>query len=129
MKHNFLLGKVFFLILLSFPITFFLVSGLEVGDSNIKGVVIEQPAEIKFDNNTASVNNSACWLGICAFSDLLHSNLGNLAWSVAGHTIDTDLDLNGNAITSNTGTISFDNENITTTGNITADVVTTNIGI
>lgn len=37
--------------------------------------------------------------------EILHSNLGNLAWSVAGHTIDTDLETNGNNIIMAGGTI------------------------
>lgn len=37
-----------------------------------------------------------------------HSELDNLAWSVAGHSIDTDLDMAGNDILSSTGDMTID---------------------
>ena len=65
------------------------IYALELGGTNGKGVVIEQPtAAINY--STAYVNSSDFWDSLDTPADILHNLLGNLAWSVAGHTIDTD---------------------------------------
>lgn len=46
-----------------------------------------------------NVNNTDCWLGICSFGGLLHSDLDNLEWSVAGHLIDANIDMNSYQLT------------------------------
>ncbi|MHA1343361.1 MAG: hypothetical protein ACTSQG_05210, partial [Promethearchaeota archaeon] len=54
-----------------------------------------------------------------AISDISHSWLSGLAWSVAGHTIDTTLDMNNNDIDDIKNLNG--SGNFTTTGDITAD--------
>ena len=41
-----------------------------------------------------NVNSSEYWNGLSTPSDIDHNLLNNLAWSVAGHTMDTNLDMN-----------------------------------
>lgn len=45
-----------------------------------------------------NVNSSEYWDNLDTPSDINHNDLSNLAWSAAGHTFDTNLDLNGKHI-------------------------------
>jgi len=49
--------------------------------------------------NVNHSNSSDFWDNLDTPADILHNLLDNLAWSVAGHTIDTNIDMNGNTFT------------------------------
>jgi len=46
-----------------------------------------------------TVNSSDYWDGLASPADIDHNLLNNLAWSVAGHTIDENIDMNGYTFT------------------------------
>ena len=46
-----------------------------------------------------SVNSSDFWDGLNTPADIDHSLLANLGWSVSGHSIDGDIDMNSNTLT------------------------------
>jgi len=46
-----------------------------------------------------TVNSSDYWDGLATPADIVHSLLDGLAWSVAGHTIDENIDMNGYTFT------------------------------
>lgn len=75
-----------------------LVGGGEFGITDSKVPHIDETLNVPsissaINYSTVNVNNSNCWLGYCTEASLLHSSLGNLPWSQAKHTIDTDLNL------------------------------------
>ena len=63
-----------------------------------------------------TVNSSDFWDNLDSPSDILHNLLSNLAWSVAGHTIDTDFDIAGYNIIN----VDFINANFGNFSNITS---------
>jgi len=90
-------SKLFFFFLFS-VFLFSSVSALEIGSSDTTtGVIIEVP-DVITNYSTVNVNNSQYWRGLATPVDILHSSLGNLLWSVAGHVMDTNLDMNDNNI-------------------------------
>lgn len=91
-----------------FVIGFVSATSVGVSESEFtEGKVVYTSPLVSFNNGTAYVNSSNFWDNLDTPADILHNLLSNLAWSVAGHTMDTDLDMNDN--------------DITTTGNFTAD--------
>jgi len=50
-------------------------------------------------NHSNSSDYANFWDDLDTPADILHSDLNNLDWSVAGHNIDTDIDMNGNTFT------------------------------
>ena len=84
-------------------IAFANLSSADFGYSNPNLPKLEAPTPtvIAFENNTGSVENSTyaeIWITAEGLmddvSDIEHNWLSNLAWSVAGHIIDTNLDMN-----------------------------------
>lgn len=115
-----------------------LISAVGIDNPEFLPIVKPSPTSLPTGNVTVniSVNSSVFWdtqdYGpLDMVGDILHNWLSNLAWSVSGHTIDTDLDINGNDI------YDIDNVNATngwftfinaTTGNFT-DIYVTNESI
>ena len=68
-------------------------------------------------NHSETSNSSNFWDSLDTPTDILHSDLSNLAWSVAGHTMDTFLNMNeqsivfANLVSANSMTIWDDNLN------------------
>ncbi len=96
--------KIFLLILVSiFLIS--IVSAFNFEDEGLPKLESGYVAPL-FNNSTAFVNLSN-WANVWItnegdldnVADIEHNWLSNLAWSVAGHTIDTNLDMNDNNIT------------------------------
>ena len=95
---------LFTLIIFSFLFSFSLINALDVSSDsntdNVKGVNIQIPeAPINY-SLIPTVNATNWWItsegNLNDVSDIQHNWLSNLAWSVAGHTIDTDVDFDGN---------------------------------
>jgi len=112
LNFNFLrkgkINLILFTFLLFF-LSFFLVNALDVYDNSnlneVTGVNIKKPETPINYSLIPTVNSSEytnCWSTaegvVCDIVDILHSDLSNLAWSVAGHTMDTILDMNDNNI-------------------------------
>jgi len=111
--------------LILFLIVFSLIPFINasVGYGEIDYGINYKTPPIEFNNNTAFVNASQWWVTsdygpLDAISDISHSWLSGLAWSVAGHTIDTTLDMNNNDIDDIKNLNG--SGNFTTTGDITA---------
>jgi len=112
--------------LILFLIVFSLIPFINasVGYGEIDYGINYKTPPIEFNNNTAFVNASQWWVTsdygpLDAISDISHSWLSGLAWSVAGHTIDTTLDMNNNDIDDIKNLNG--SGNFTTTGDITAN--------
>ena len=78
--------------------TSFVTAGF--GYNDLDGPILS-PEQTIFNNNTAFVNLSAdsiLWQGYTP-ATLPHNLLDNLAWSVAGHTIDENIDMNDHTFT------------------------------
>jgi len=73
------------------------MAGLETGVDGIIGLDLNAVAPT-FNNQTAFVNNSFYWQGYTP-ATLPHNLLDNLEWSVAGHIIDGNIDMNDNTLT------------------------------
>ena len=89
------------IILLIAPLT---IAEVGFGEDSF-GVHYASPDSPWFNNNTGSVNHSSStntWItsegNLDDVSDIEHNWLTNLAWSVAGHTIDTTLGMNDNEL-------------------------------
>jgi len=82
--------------------------GIGIQESTDSGVQVFVPEPAIFNNDTLNVNHATtagiadCWSTLegvkCDVDDILHSDLDNLNWFDSGHTMDTDLDMNGNDI-------------------------------
>ena len=92
MKFKFLLPLFFLLIVVTFS-----SYALELGEIDGKGVIIQQPP-VTINYSTIYVNSSDFWDSLDTPADILHNLLDNLNWNDAGHTMDTDLDMNSNSI-------------------------------
>jgi len=88
-------------------LSFSLVNALDItedtNDNSVIGVNMEIP-ETPINYTLVNSNASNYWdTGdqgpLRNVGDILHNGLGNLNWASAGHTIDTDLDMNSNDIT------------------------------
>ena len=80
----------------AFCLTFFMLCIVLYTPKNLAlGVDIPVPTNYSL---IPPVNDSDYWGGRFDEGDLDHSGLDNLAWSVAGHTIDTNFDMNDNTI-------------------------------
>ena len=78
---------------------------IEYADCSIYGTCKKPTTSITSFLNTTPVNSSTfadIWTttegNLDDVSDILHNWLSNLAWSVAGHTIDTNVDMDDNTI-------------------------------
>ena len=104
MGKKVIFGLFFFIFLLSFT------SASSFGYNYLEGETV-----FTGGNYTINVNNSLYWRGLGTPADISHSLLDNLEWSVAGHTMDANLDMNANDIL-NVGNLDV-NENLTVEGN------------
>lgn len=80
-------SKIFFFVFVSILL-------LTIVSAKVEIIVPEGVANYSLVN----VNNSQFWRGLATPADILHSSLSNLLWSTAGHTMDTNLDMNDNYI-------------------------------
>jgi len=104
--------NILFLMVGIFLLTFISGEGLEVGGNlkeiEINEVSFEIPEPPITNLSFAWVNSSNFWDALDTPADILHSDLDNLEWSVAGHTIDVDVDMNSHALTNIFGITSGD---------------------
>ena len=96
--YCFYLALLFFFIFM--PSTFALVVD-DGKDSSLRGVVVENPPNVA-NVSQYNVSSAEYWRtdeGVLDnVADISHSWLDDLAWSVAGHIIDTDVDMDGNSL-------------------------------
>jgi len=80
----------------------FINAELIVGDTNTNNKIVQLITDVPINETTASqiFNMSDIWVTDQGFMDnvpdISHADLSDLAWSVAGHTIDSYVDFNGN---------------------------------
>jgi len=102
------------LILFLFVFLFGFISAVDIGESerNNYGVVIDVPDVPINYSLIPTVNSSDFWDDLDTPTDISHSWLSDLAWSVAGHIMDITLDMAGNDI-DNVGDLTIGTLNIT----------------
>lgn len=91
-------SKIIPLLFLSLVLTISFSFALEVGIDSELGIDLIPDVPINY-SLIPTVNSSDFWDDLDSPADISHADLLNLEWSVAGHTIDTNIDMNDNQLT------------------------------